>query len=172
MPFDTLRILENNIVILCPLTNAHYEPLYAIASDPVLWVHHPTSNGFTKDGFDKFFREALNSGSFVIIDKTKGNVIGTTRFYNYDASENSVVIGHTFLDKAYWGSGYNKSVKTLMFDYAFTCVNKVVFYVAQDNIRSQKALEKIGAIAKGHSTRNYEGKKIKCILFEVEQTTQ
>lgn len=169
MPFDTQQVLENNEVILKPLIDEYYKPLLNTSLDPILWEHHPISNAYTTEGFDKFYKEAKAIGSLVIIDKIKDKVIGSTRFYNYNELEKSVVIGHTFIAREYWGSGYNKSIKKLMLDYAFTHVNKVVFYVVEENIRSQKALEKLGAVAKGNITRNYEGKELKCILFEIDK---
>jgi len=170
--FKRTLILENEIVCLKLLNEADYDLLYKVAIDKILWEHHPISNGYTKEGFDKFFNEALTFGSLIIVDKLKSKVIGCTRMYGYNEAENSVVIGHTFIARDYWGSGYNKSIKKLMLDYAFTQVSKVVFYVVENNIRSQKALEKIGAVAKGNITRNYEGKELKCILFEIEKGKQ
>ncbi|MBA4241412.1 MAG: N-acetyltransferase [Sphingobacteriaceae bacterium] len=172
MPFDTQQVLENNEVILTPLVDEYYNQLLNTSLDPILWEHHPISNAYTTVGFDKFYKEAKAIGSLVIIDKIKDNVIGSTRFYNYNELESSVVIGHTFIAREYWGSGYNKSIKKLMLDYAFTHVNKVVFYVVEENIRSQKALEKLGAVAKGNIIRNYESKELKCILFEIEKGEQ
>ena len=169
MLFDTQKILENSYIILIPLADEHFTQLYKVASDPILWEHHPISNAYTADGFENFFKDAKAIGSLVIIDKIKQKVIGCTRFYNYNKLDSSVVIGHTFIATEYWGSGYNKSLKKLMLDYAFTFVDKVVFYVVEENIRSRKALEKLGAVAKGNITRNYEGKELKCILFEIEK---
>lgn len=170
--FKSTLILENDIVCLKPLSEADYDFLYKVASDATLWEHHPISNGFTLEGYDKFFKEAVSIGSLIITDKKLNKVIGCTRMYGYNEKENSVVIGHTFIAREYWGSGYNKSIKKLMLDYAFTHLNKVVFYVVENNIRSQKALEKIGAIAKGNIIRNYEGKELKCILFEIDKGKQ
>ncbi|MCC6180248.1 MAG: GNAT family N-acetyltransferase [Bacteroidia bacterium] len=165
-------LLESEIVYLKPLSEADYDVLYQVAIDSVLWEHHPIRNGFTTEGFTKFVREAITIGSLIIIDKKKNEVIGCTRMYGYNEEENSVVIGHTFISRDYWGIGYNKSIKKLMLDYAFTQVAKVVFYVVENNIRSQKALEKIGAVAKGNIIRNYEGNELKCILFEIEKGKQ
>ena len=140
-----------------------------MASDPILWEHHPIDNGYTKEGFDKFFKEAIAIGSLLIIDKIKQKTIGCTRMYNYNERENSVAIGHTFISREYWGSAYNKSIKKLMLDYTLTHVDKVIFYVVEDNIRSQKALEKIGAVAKNNIIRKYEEKEFKCIVFEIKK---
>lgn len=169
MKFSLTPFLENNIVIVKPMTNSDFEALLKVANDPILWEHHPISSGYTKTGFEKFFNEAIGIGSLLIIDKVKNAVIGSTRLYGYNEKENSIVIGHTFISREYWGSGYNKSIKKLMLDYAFTHVNKVVFYVVENNIRSKKVFEKIRAIAKGTVTRNYEGKEHLCVLFEIDK---
>ena len=54
-------------------------------------------------------------------------------------------IGWTFLERAFWGGTYNRELKSLMLGHAFRFVDRVLFVVGENNIRSQKALEKIGA---------------------------
>jgi RimJ/RimL family protein N-acetyltransferase len=56
-----------------------------------------------------------------------------------------VEIGWTFLERRFWGGSYNRELKKLMLDHAFNFVDHVVFVVGEKNLRSQKALEKIGA---------------------------
>lgn len=167
MTFSTTPLLHDNLVSLLVLTADHYNALYTVAADPELWKYHPINDAFTKEGFTKFFNEALAIGALVITEKASGNIIGCTRFYNYDENKCSVVIGHTFIARAYWGKGYNTSVKKLMLNYAFQFVEKVIFYVVTENIRSQKALLKLGATAQGNITRNYDGKVLECVVFEV-----
>jgi RimJ/RimL family protein N-acetyltransferase len=65
--------------------------------------------------------------------------------------ESEVEIGFTFLEKAFWGGTYNGELKRLMLDHAFQFVDQVVFVVGENNLRSQKALQKIGAILVGKS---------------------
>lgn len=171
MPFNTLASLEDDRVLLKPLSPHDFEALYDVACDPQLWVHHPIGNGYTKEGFELFFSEALKTGSLLIIDKPGNRVIGCTRFYNYKDSESSVVIGHTFILNACWGKGYNSRVKNLMLDHAFQHVTKVLFYVVTDNIRSQKALEKMGAQQTVTIERNYEGRVLQCFVYEMNRAT-
>ncbi|WP_138091225.1 GNAT family N-acetyltransferase [Sphingobacterium daejeonense] len=83
---------------------------------------------------------------YLILDAKTEQVIGATSFYQYDRHEKSVAIGYTFLGKKYWGGEYNQSIKNLMMDFAFEKLDKVIFHVASENIRSQMALGKIGAI--------------------------
>jgi RimJ/RimL family protein N-acetyltransferase len=66
-----------------------------------------------------------------------------------------IEIGWTFLTRRYWGGRYNWEMKQLMLAHAFKFVENVIFYVGENNIRSQKAMEKIGAIRNGIVKRVY-----------------
>ena len=90
-----------------------------------------------------------SGGAFVIIDKKNQQIIGSTRFYGYDPEKSEIEIGWTFLARKYWGGRYNRELKQLMLDHAFKFVENVIFYVGENNIRSQKATEKIGALKDG-----------------------
>nr|WP_305775532.1 GNAT family N-acetyltransferase [Flavobacterium covae] len=72
--------------------------------------------------------------------------MGSSRYYDLNLEDKSVLIGYTFLSRDYWGSLYNSQIKKLMLDYAFEYLDKVYFTVGASNIRSQKAIEKIGGI--------------------------
>jgi len=63
-----------------------------------------------------------------------------------------VEIGWTFLGRAYWGGRYNGEMKRLMLDHAFRSVNRVIFVIGPDNRRSQRAVEKLGAVRTGTTT--------------------
>src|SRR5690606_34978637 len=100
-----------------------------------------------KDVFQTFFEGALQSGgAFKILAKQSGSIIGSTRFYDYDEAEQSILIGYTFFAKSFWGKGNNKAVKQLMLDHAFQFVDKVILHIGAQNIRSQISIERIGAI--------------------------
>jgi RimJ/RimL family protein N-acetyltransferase len=47
------------------------------------------------------------------------------------------------------GDRYNREMKRLLLAHAFKFVGRVVFYVGENNLRSQRAMEKIGAVRKG-----------------------
>lgn len=139
-------ILENEKAILCPLQETDFEGLYAVASDPKIWEQHPNKDRYKKDVFSVFFDGAIQSkGAFKIVEKATGNIIGSTRFYDYNEQDNSIFIGYTFYAVAYWGKGINKLVKTTMLDYIFQLVSKVYFHIGANNIRSQIAIGRIGA---------------------------
>jgi RimJ/RimL family protein N-acetyltransferase len=150
MSFDLQPNLKGELIELRPLTPDDWDDLFAVASDPLIWEQHPESNRYKEDVFKLFFREALEcGGTFVIIDKRSGRIIGSTRFYGYDPEKSEIEIGWTFLARKYWGGRYNREMKQLMLDHAFKVVESVVFYVGEENIRSQKATEKIGAVKDG-----------------------
>ena len=97
-----------------------------------------------------FFREALESGGALIAnDAVDGKVIGSSRYHGYSAERDEVEIGWTFLARSYWGGLHNGDMKQLMLQHAFKYVSNVIFVIGPDNIRSQRAVEKIGAIRKG-----------------------
>ena len=141
----TIR-LETNLFSLIPLDQSHYDELYAVASNPIIWEQHPEKNRWEEANFVKFFQKAVHNdcGCFTILDKNSNKFIGSTRFYS--STEDSIKIGYTFLSPEYWGTGANKEIKKVMLDYAFDFVDKVFFVVSKKNIRSRIALERLGAV--------------------------
>ncbi|WP_375605298.1 GNAT family N-acetyltransferase [Flavobacterium davisii] len=139
--------LENENILLVPLEEEDLGALYHVASDPLIWEQHPKKDRYQIDSFKIFFEEAIDSkGAFKIIDKKQNIIIGSSRYYDLDLEDKSILIGYTFLSRDYWGSLYNSQIKKLMLDYAFEYLDKVYFTVGALNIRSQKAIEKIGGI--------------------------
>ncbi len=150
MPFDSQPVLNGDLVALRPLRAEDFDALYAVASDPLLWEQHPDRTRHRPDGFRRFFDEALASGGALIaFDAKSGRVIGSSRFHAYDAERDEVEIGWTFLARACWGGRYNGEMKRLMLEHAFRFVRRVVFLVAPTNLRSQRAVEKIGGVRAG-----------------------
>src|SRR6266478_2996224 len=150
MSFDLQPDLKGEFIELRPLTPGDWKDLYAVASDPLIWEQHPESDRYKEEVFKVFFREALESGgAFVVLDKKTQQIIGSTRFYGYDSEKSEIEIGWTFLAREYWGGRYNREMKRLMLDHAFQFVETVIFYIGENNIRSQKATERIGAVRDG-----------------------
>ena len=85
----------------------------------------------------------------IAIDSKDGRVIGSSRFHGYDKEKSEVEIGWTFLARSHWGGAYNREMKQLMLRHAFQFVNRVIFLVGAQNLRSQKAMEKIGGVRMG-----------------------
>src|SRR6266478_705637 len=156
MTFDLQPNLKGELVELRPLRPEDWHALFTVASDPLIWAQHPERDRYEKDVFQVFFREALESGgAFLVIDRSSQRVIGSTRFYGYDPEKSEIEIGWTFLARKYWGGRYNAEMKRLLLNHAFKFVESVVFFVGEDNVRSQKAMEKVGAIKVGTATRTY-----------------
>jgi len=139
--------LKNDIVWLEPLKQQHFEELYLVASDPLIWEQHPNPDRYKLDAFTNYFKGAMESGgAFIIRDTLSGKALGSSRYCAYDAANKEIQIGYTFFSRVCWGKSINKAVKKLMLTHAFNDVDKVAFYVGANNIRSQKAMEAIGGI--------------------------
>jgi len=150
--FDLQPTLTGELLELRPLQPEDFEVLFAAASDPLIWEQHPESDRYKREVFQKYFDGAIESrGAFAITDRESGRIIGSSRYVKVVAaavaggSPSEVEIGWTFLERAFWGGRYNRELKKLMLDHAFRFVDRVVFVVGENNLRSQKALEKIGA---------------------------
>ena len=151
--------LSNEFVKIVPLSTEDFEDLFTIASDKLLWEQHPEKDRYKKEVFLKFFQEAIQSRTaFKVIDVKTGNTIGCTRYYDYHEKEKSVAIGYTFIDRKYWGTPYNRTLKNLMINYAFQYVESIIFHVGNTNFRSQKAVGKLGAIHSETSVKSDSGK--------------
>ena len=156
MAFELQPNLKGELIELRPLKPQDWDDLFAVASDPLIWEQHPESDRYKDEVFKVFFREALESGgAFVIIDRKNQQIIGSTRFYGYAPEKSEIEIGWTFLARKFWGGRYNAEMKELLLNHAFKFVESVVFFVGEKNFRSQKAMEKIGAIKIGLVTRTY-----------------
>ena len=156
MAFDLQPYLKGDLIELRPLKRDDWDELFAVASDSLIWEQHPERDRCKEDVFRIFFKDALESGgAFVIIDRKTQHIIGSTRFYGYDPEKSEIEIGWTFLARKYWGGRYNAEMKQLLLNHAFKFVESVVFFVGEDNVRSQKAMEKVGAIKVGTATRTY-----------------
>ena len=139
--------LKNDLVWLEPLKQEHFEELYLVASDPLIWEQHPNPDRYKLDAFTNYFKGAMESGgAFIIRDTLSGKALGSSRYCAYDAANKEIQIGYTFFSRVCWGKSINKAVKKLMLTHAFNFVDKVAFYVGANNIRSQKAMEAIGGI--------------------------
>jgi N-acetyltransferase len=143
-----------------PLRQRDYDALYAAARDPLIWEQHPDAR-HREDVFREFFAEHLASGgSLAVLDAAGGEVIGTSRYHGYDPAHGEVEIGWTFLARAYWGGAYNGELKRLMLGHAFRSVERVIFVVAPGNIRSQRAVEKLGAVRAGTRSDDEHGERL------------
>jgi N-acetyltransferase len=153
VPSDALNVvfnlqpsLQGESVQLRPLDPKDFHTLFAVACDPLIWEQHPENDRYKEDVFARFFREAIESaGALVAIDKHSGEMIGSSRFHGYDQEKSEVEIGWTFLARSHWGGLYNGEMKRLMLNHAFQSVETVLFVIGENNLRSRRAVEKLGA---------------------------
>jgi RimJ/RimL family protein N-acetyltransferase len=150
MSFDLQPTLKGELVELRPLRPDDFAALYAVASDPLIWEQHPMWDRYKEDVFKEFFQKALESGGALItLDCKDGRVIGSSRYDNYDLEKSEIEIGWTFLARSHWGGPFNREMKHLMLRHAFRFVDRVIFQIGVQNLRSQRAVEKLGAVCLG-----------------------
>jgi RimJ/RimL family protein N-acetyltransferase len=138
--------LQSSRISLRPLRGDDFDVLYAVANDPLIWEQHPESTRWQREVFTRFFDGAMASGGALLItDPRTGQVVGSSRWYEWDAAAREVAIGYTFLARSHWGGGVTGELKHLMLQHAFQHAQRVWFHVGPENFRSQRALEKIGA---------------------------
>ena len=146
MTFDTQPTLTGAHVAVRPLQRSDYDVLYGVASDPLIWEQHPAAR-YQEAVFREFFEESLASGGALLVtDLEAGSVIGSSRFHGYSEAKNEIEIGWTFLARSHWGGVYNGDLKSIMLRHAFRFVESVIFVIDVTNMRSQRAVAKIGAV--------------------------
>lgn len=150
MSFDRQPVLRGDLLELRPLRADDFDTLFGVAEDPLIWEQHPERTRYQEATFQAFFEEALASGgALVALDRATDRIIGSSRYHGYDAEHSVIEIGWSFLARAYWGGRYNGEMKRLMVEHAFRTVQRVIFIIGPDNRRSQRAVEKLGAVRAG-----------------------
>jgi RimJ/RimL family protein N-acetyltransferase len=169
--FDLQPHLIGHLVELRPLRPEDWEGLYAVASDPLIWAQHPASDRYKEEVFREFFREALESGgAFLVLDRRTQQIIGSSRYFGLDRANREIEIGWTFLARSHWGGEYNGETKRLMLNHAFKFVDNVFFLVGPKNLRSRRALEKIGATFSGkHEVASVDGRPTDLVIYEIRK---
>lgn len=142
---DRQPILQDDRLLLRPLREGDWDALFAVACDPQVWALHPVNTRWQEPVFRAFFDEALREGGALIaVDKASGAVAGSSQFRGHDPQASQVEIGWTFLGRDHWGGATNRAMKRLMLTHALQSVERVVFRVGETNLRSRRAMEKIG----------------------------
>jgi len=160
MPFELQPSMENRWIRLEPLLAGDFDALYAVAADPLIWEQHPNKNRWQREVFATYFQGAIESGgAFRVIDSATGALIGSSRYYDLDGAQRVVAIGYTFIARSHWGRQYNRALKTLMLEHAFRFVDRVIFHVGAGNLRSRKAMEKLGGVLIGETDMSYYGEQ-------------
>jgi RimJ/RimL family protein N-acetyltransferase len=171
MAFDLQPRMENPWIRLEPLVRGDFDALYTVASDPLIWEQHPNKERYRREVFATYFDGAIESrGAFRIIDAATAALIGSSRYYDLNEAERSVAIGYTFIARSHWGGPYNRALKTLMLEHAFRFVDRVIFHVGAGNLRSRKAMEKLGGVLTGEVAMSYQGEvPHRNVVYEIDR---
>lgn len=160
--FQSDIILENDYIKLVPFHECYEEGLRKIIFDEEITKY--TGDHYRDEAdLKKYIKNTLTSraekGSypFIVIDKASNQVAGSTRFGNIVFHSKRLEIGWTWYGEAFRGTYVNKAVKFELLRYAMEemSFNRVQFSVDAANIRSQKAVLKLGAKQEGIFRCNY-----------------
>lgn len=150
--FNTDLTLENDQILLRPITEQDFSLLKELANDPQLWIYFTQDLSVPED-FKKWVTPALEGQrlQFVVIEKSSNNIVGSTAFGNYAPADQRIEIGWTWLGKAFHGSGINLQMKLLMVEYAAEVLKLKRVEVKTDvlNLPARYALSKMGFVEEG-----------------------
>jgi len=150
MAFDFQPTLNGPLVRVRPLRADDFEALYEVARDPLIWEQHPVPDRWEREKFTTFFEESLKcGGALLVVDARSRAVVGSSRFHGYDEVNDEVEIGWTFLARSHWRGDFNRALKQMMVEHAHQHAERVVLLVAPTNVRSLRAVEKIGGVRVG-----------------------
>ena len=170
--FDYQPTLQGARIIVRPVATSDWGSMFAAAADPEIWELHPAPDRYTEAVFRTYFDDAIACGSaFAFVDRDSGDVIGSSRYNGFDPVASEIEIGWTFLARKYWGGTYNAEIKQLMLEHAFRYVDTIVFWVGETNLRSRRAMEKIGGVLRdGIYTRDISGADSN-VIYEVRKAS-
>ena len=169
---DLQPVLTGPRLMLRPIAPEDWSEMYAAAADPKIWEVHPQADRYKEHVFRVYFEGAIASNSaFAIIDREHDKIIGSSRYEDFDEAASEIEIGWTFLSRAYWGGSFNRELKQLMLDHAFSFVDTVVFWVGVDNLRSRRAVEKIGGVLReGVFQRRNSDDSADYVVYEISKS--
>lgn len=149
-------LLENSIAKLVPFDQVNAKDILSICYEHQIWDYMETRIA-DEASYQAYVDTALNQRSsklaypFIVYDQRNQQAAGSTRFGLLDRASQSLEIGWTWYGKEYRSTGINTACKSLLLEYAFehAGVNRVGFSAAKDNLRSRRAIEKIGGQFEG-----------------------
>lgn len=151
-----MKILENEIVRLIPMEKCHIEGIYAAAHDQIIWDHMSVdlTEKFAVEQYVQDAQKKKAAGTdfaFVIADARTDEIIGATWFLDIALPHKRLEIGSTWLSPKSWRTNINTNCKYLLLGYCFEelGLNRVQIKTGHENMRSQRAIERIGAVKEG-----------------------
>jgi RimJ/RimL family protein N-acetyltransferase len=144
--------LENDKILLRPITEQDFFLLQDLANDPRLWIYFTQDLSVASD-FAKWVAPAMIGErlQFVVIKKSNKAIVGSTAFGNYSPADQRIEIGWTWLGKANHGSGINRQMKLLMVRYCAEVLKLKRVELKTDvlNLPARNALLKMGFVEEG-----------------------
>lgn len=145
--------LTGQTVELQPLTLDHVSGLYEAGRFQEVWALTQGNIASTKDA-EAYIHKALGTKDalpFVVIERASGQIVGSTRFYDISQLNRSLEIGSTWLTPKVWRTRVNTECKYLLLKHCFEHLGTIRVQLKTDarNIRSQKAIERLGASKEG-----------------------
>ena len=146
--------LEGDGLRLEPLSQDHAQGLFNRGQYQPDWEYMPRSCFIDMADTRQWIDEALNTPGllpFAIVETGKGKAVGSTRYLNIRPEHKSLEIGWTWLGQEWQRTGINTEAKLLLLTHAFERLGclRVEFKTDERNLRSQRALERIGASWEG-----------------------
>ena len=157
---------ENDNYLIKKLKISDFNLLYDVGKNPSIWEQHPENDRWKLEKFKNYFNNGIQNefGIYGIFDKKENRLIGSSRYYDYNKLKLSIKVGFTFLIPEYWGTSANYQIKVLMLTEAFKNLKKVYFDIGFNNLRSRKAIEKLGAVL-------YKDSKSGNVIYELDEKT-
>ncbi|MDT9727143.1 N-acetyltransferase [Xylanibacillus composti] len=167
--------LEGKRIELEPLETRHTESLFNISQANGVWTYLPGSINTIRD-MDKFIRSAIEAREtkqqfpFAVYDKQLNEYVGSTQYLRISEINNNLNIGWTWYHPKVWRTKVNTEAKYLLLRYAFEelKVCRVEIITTTDNVRSQKAIERLGAVREGVLRKKFIG--LDFVIFSILDT--
>ena len=146
--------LEGNGLRMEPLAQEHAQGLFNRGQHTADWDYMARACFVDMADTRQWIDEALRTSNqvpFAIVETAKGKVVGSTRYMNIRNDHKSLEIGWTWLGQEWQRTHINTDVKLLLLGHAFERLGclRVEFKTDERNLRSQRALERIGATREG-----------------------
>ncbi len=149
-------LLHGKLVNLLPLEEKHFDELHEAAADKKIWEFY-TGDWSNRETFNKVYKGTLKNRDrgteypFVIQLKSSGKIIGSTRLMDIGAYDKRLEIGGTWMMPVYWATAINPDCKLALLTFSFETLHakRVQLKTQHDNVRSRKAIEKIGGKFEG-----------------------
>jgi len=176
--FNEEITLENNFVLLRPITKSDIDNLLPIATDDKDLLQFSPAAIYTPELLETYIDTAIlnrinkNRYTFIVFDKTKNAYAGSTSFLNISDADDRLEIGATWYGKKFQRTGLNRNCKYLLLEFAFDHLNaeRVEFKTDERNITSRAAIEKIGGQLEGILRRHtllYDGHRRNTVYYSI-----